>query len=342
LEGSQEDPILGTGAGSYASEFEQSDTVALEKLPMTPHNDYLLILSEYGIVGIGLFLLPSVWVLWRGCRRWRVEPARVKLKDASGAIMPPTKFFLSIGLAGILSFALCMGVTFVFSNLALTLYGVTFLAIVIKSSFTRRVRIPSGGWVRLGYLIVSIVFAWGVYSISAARVEAQALELNARQRLDQIVEQRVHVSGNTDLLDEVIELYEAAVLLDPNNVDAWIGLSAATCQRFYRNPANYEAVGALASDYAQRAIELSDTYWMGWAQLGIAQSLRGNDLEAESAFLHALDLAPNNSNMLYYWASYLSHFQERRAEAIELVQRALDINPNHAAARRLQQKLLIL
>ena len=64
-----------------------------------PHNDYLLILSEYGALGGVLFLLPSLLVLWRAIRHWRAEPDRVRLKSGEDAIMPPTKFFLSIGLA---------------------------------------------------------------------------------------------------------------------------------------------------------------------------------------------------------------------------------------------------
>lgn len=335
-------PLLGVGGGSFAAEFEQSEAVSLEKLPATPHNDYLLILSEYGILGGVLFLLPSLFVVWWAYRHWRAEPARVKLKDAKGMIMPPTKFFLSLGLAGVLPFALCLFCTFVFYAPALTLYGVLFFAILIKSSFTRRLRIPSGGWMRFGYFCLGLLLAFEFYSISVPRIQAQATELHARQRLDQIVELRVHVSGNTALLDKVIELYESAILLDPDNADVWIGLSAAHCQLFFRNPANYEALGALATDYAQQAIELSETYWMGWAQLGIAQGLSGNDAEAEVALARALELAPNNSNAHYYWAAYLSHFKERRPEAIASVRRALEINPNHAAARRLQQKLLIL
>lgn len=335
-------PISGVGGGSFSAEFEQSERQSLGKLPMTPHNDYLLILSEYGILGAVLFLLPSLLVVWCAIRNWRAEPGRVKLNNAKGTIMPLTKYFLLIGLASVLSFALCLFSSFIFYTPVLTLYGVLFFSMLVKSSFKRRLRIPHGGWMRLGYLCLGLVLAVGFYSISASRIQSQALELHARQRLDQIVEQRVHVSGNTDLLDEVIELYEAAILLDPDNVDAWIGLSASICQQFYRNPANYQAIGARASGYAQRAIELSETYWMGWAQLGIAQGLGGNDTEAEAALARALELAPNNCNAHYYWAAYVSHFKERRSEALESVQRALDINLNHCAASKLQQKLRIL
>jgi len=81
---------------------------------------------------------------------------------------------------------------------------------------------------------------------------------------------------------------------------------------------------------------------MAWAQLGIAEALGGNPDLAENALLRALELAPNNSNAYFYWASYQSHFPDRLDEAIRLVARALEINPNNVPARRLQQKLLIL
>ncbi len=335
-------PLTGIGAGSFSTEFEQSTEVSLAKLPLTAQNDYLLILAEYGVIGGCLLLLPSAWVVWWSFRCWRAEPARLKLRHGRGTIMPPTKFFLSIALGGVLSFALCLFGSFVFYIPALTLYGVLFFSILIKSSCIRKLHIPLGGYLGTAYFCVALGLACGFYWISAPRIQAQALELHARQRLDQIVEQRVHLSGNPALLDEVIELYTSALRLDPNNADAWIGLSAANGHLFFRKPGNYEQIAMRSSEYARQAIELSEHYWMAWAQLGIAEALRGNYTEAESALIRALDLAPNSSNAHYYWAAYMSHFNDRRAEAIAAVQRALEINPDHVAARRLQQKLRIL
>jgi O-antigen ligase len=335
-------PLFGAGGGSFAAAFEQSDTVTLHKLPATPHNDYLLVFSEYGILGGLLFLLPSILIIRWSFRRWKAEPLRHKLRNTKGTIMPPTRFFLSLGLAGTFSFAMCLFSTFVFYSPGLSLYGVLFLAILIKSSFTRKLNISAGGWARLAYFCLSLVMAYGMYAVSAPRIQAQAAELHARQRLDQLVEARVHVSGSTVLLDEVIEWYETSSLLDPGNADIWLGLSAARCQLYFRNPGSYEAIGALAADDAQRAIALSAHYWLGWAQLGIAEGLRGNQAEAQVALARALELAPNNSNAHYYWAAYLSHDKARNSDAISSVNRALEINPNNAAARRLQQKLLIL
>lgn len=338
----QHAPLTGAGAGSFAIEFEQSATASLSRLPLTPHNDYLLMLSEYGVMGGLLLLLPSAFVVWWSLRYWRATAARIKLTHGRGMMMPPTKFFLSMALGGTVSFALCLVGSFIFYIPALTWYGMLFFSILIKSSFIKRLHMPTGNYLRAAYFCIALGLACGFYWVSAPRIQAQALELHARQRLDQIVEQGVHLSGNPALLDAVIELYATAIRLDPKNVDAWIGLSAAKCQLFFRRPGDYEQIGAKASEYAQQAIALSEHYWMAWAQLGIAQALRGSHTEAETALIRALDLAPNNSNAHYYWAAYMSHFNDRRAEAITVVQRALEINPDNVVARRLQQKLLIL
>ncbi|WPJ97964.1 hypothetical protein SH580_09605 [Coraliomargarita algicola] len=144
------------------------------------------------------------------------------------------------------------------------------------------------------------------------------------------------------MLDRVIERYEDAVVADSENVDAWIGLSAAVCQLYFRSPAEFEKIAERAVRCAERGVEMSPDYWKSWAQLGVARAFYGEAQLAESALLKALEFAPNNSNAHYYYAAYLSSMNTRRDEALATVQRALEINPNNAAARRLQQKLLIL
>jgi len=119
-----EHPAAGVGAGGYGVAFEQSPRVALADTPVTPHNDYLLVLSQLGLIGALLFGIPAFYVFYQAWQRWRLEPYAVRLRDSTGTIMPPQRFFLSLGLAGAIAFALCMGLTFVFYVPALTLYGV--------------------------------------------------------------------------------------------------------------------------------------------------------------------------------------------------------------------------
>ena len=337
-----ENPITGVGAGAYRVAFEQSPRVSLADSPETPHNDYLLILSQLGLLGVALFGIPSSYVFFRAFRRWRKEPFAVKLKNRRGTIMPPQRFFLSLGLAGVISFALCMATSFVFYIPSLTFYGVLAFAILVKTSFNRQITLPSHRVLRLEYFLLATCVGWSFYVLSSTKLEAHALELRARQQLGHVVDMRVHVSGNAKLLDEVLILYEDAVITDSQNVDAWLGRSASLCQLYFRSPGEFEHLAKKAVVSAERAVEISPLYWKTWAQLGVARSFYGEADLAEEALLKALELAPNNSNAHYYYSAYLSLDEEQREQALISVRVALDINPKNTAARRLQQKLLIL
>src|SRR5690606_22383466 len=133
----KEYPLTGTGGGSFPIVFEQSPRVSLAALPDTPHNDYLLVLVQFGIVGVILLGLPIFYVFLRSYREWRAEGFHAKLKERKGTIMPPRKFFLSMGLAGALTFGSCLFFSFVYYVPALSLYGALFFGILVKSSFNR-------------------------------------------------------------------------------------------------------------------------------------------------------------------------------------------------------------
>jgi O-antigen ligase len=335
-------PIKGVGAGAYRVAFEQSPRVSLADSPETPHNDYLLVLSQLGLIGVTLFGIPIIYVFFSAFRRWRKEPFAVKLRNRGGMIMPPQRFFLSIGLTGVIAFAFCMAANFVFYVPALTLYGVLAFAILVKTSFNRQITLPSHWFLRLEYFLLATCVGWSFCVLSSTKLEAYALELRARQHLEHVVDMRVHVSGNANLLDEVLILYEDAVIADSQNVDAWLGRSASLCQLYFRSPGEFEHLAEKAVVSAERAVEISPLYWKTWAQLGIARSFYGEADQAEEALLKAMELAPNNSNVHYYYAAYLSLDVEHRERALVSVRRALEINPRNNAARRLQQKLLIL
>ncbi len=337
-----ENPITGVGAGAYRVAFEQSPRVSLADSPETPHNDYLLVLSQLGLLGVALFGIPILYVFVRAFRRWRKEPFSVKLKNRRGTIMAPQRFFLSLGLAGVISFALCMAASFILYVPSLTLYGVLAFAILVKASFNRQIILPLHRILRLEYFLLATCVGWSFYVLSSTKLEANALELRASEQLGYVVDMRVHVAGNDKLLDEVLILYEDAVIADSQNVDAWLGRSASLCQLYFRSPGEFEHLAKKAVASAELAVEISPLYWKTWAQLGVARSFYGEADLAEEALLKALELAPNNSNAHYYYAAFLSFDKERREQALISVRAALDINPKNIVATRLQQKLLIL
>ncbi|MEM8868037.1 MAG: O-antigen ligase family protein, partial [Verrucomicrobiota bacterium] len=337
-----ESPLLGAGAGSFEQKFEQSPNESLSLSPLSPHNDYMLIAANYGLIGILLAFCPAAYGLIRAYQAWRNEPFKVKLKGRKGTTMPPQRFFLSVGISGVIVFGLCSAFSFTWYVPALIFLGAFFFGMTTKSAFSRTLVFPQSIFISLAYALIAIAFAVVFFYVAAPKLDSYAKTLRAEQRLAHVLEQRVHISGNARLLDDIILLFEEAVALDPQNADAWLGLSASTCQLYYRDPANGIKIGDQAITHAESALTITEDYWQAWAQLGITQGLNG-DLEAmEVSLRKALELAPNSSNANFYWAAFLSTSADNTEVAIEYVERALAINPENAAARRLQQKLLIL
>lgn len=336
------DDFLGTGAGSAELSLEQSARLVMAETPASPLNDYMLVLLELGVPGLVLLLLPLGVVLFYAFRRWRSEPYRARLSGRKGSIMPPQCFFISIAILGCVGSLCCVMFTSVLGFPALLFYVAMFWGLLVKTCFNRRLALPVSRLVRGGYCMLMVIVATVFYQTGTGRLKAQAIELEARQRLDHLIDERVHLSGNNDLLDEVIAMYQEAGVLHPSNADVWVGLSASYNQLFFRNPSAFEEAGKLAEGAANEALKWSDVYWRSWAQLGISRALSGDAQGAEAALVRALELAPNSSNAQYYWASFLSHDPTRLDEAKRAVDLAIEINPDNVAAIRLRQKLLIL
>lgn len=335
-----ESPVTGIGAGSFSLQFERSTDIVMARMPLTPHNDFLLIVSNYGLIGGLLAFVPLFIILFIALRRWSQEPYRLRVLE--GYIMPSNKFFLGLAIGGAVAFILSGTLHFLIYVPALLLYSVLMGSIMIKFSFVRAVRLPEfrlfGPLYFMGCCLVGFIF----WAHSSLQIESKGLELEARQRLDDVVERGIGISGNFKLVDQVIRLYEDALIADSENADAWIGLSMAICQLHYRNPADFESIGGRAARAALKAYQICPEYWLASAQLGVAYALEGEIDAAGEALQRAIRLSPNVSNAHYYYAAFLAADSSMREVAIERVRRALEIDPENVPARRLEQKLLIL
>ena len=86
-----ENPLTGVGAGAFGASFEQ---VLGSILPIyqSPHNDYLLVLSQLGIMGLVLFgLHPYLFYTKHGTDG--TEPHLLRLQDKQGIRVPTIRFF---------------------------------------------------------------------------------------------------------------------------------------------------------------------------------------------------------------------------------------------------------
>lgn len=64
LELAQANPILGSGTGSFPVRYRQLMGEKGQKITANPHNEYVLLLVQNGVLGAGVFLL-FFWVSWR-------------------------------------------------------------------------------------------------------------------------------------------------------------------------------------------------------------------------------------------------------------------------------------
>lgn len=333
-------PFFGQGAGAYALVAGQNNPSMLPFVPVTPHNDFLLLLVQYGLIGASLFFGALVLIFRPLFRSYRTAAFSRRLRGGRGEVkMPAQKFFLSIGLCGLLGYAIASCFSFPAYVPALLLLGLCLLVLCVKHTFSRQLTLPRLPWSGALYLLMTVVAGFSLVAFAGPKLRSQGLELRAGDRLARLVAEKVPIAGDRGQVDALIYLYEDALRADPENVDAWIGLSAAICQTHYRYPGRFERTGARALAAAERARELAPEYWRGHAQVGLALALSGATEAAEEAFARAVSLAPGSSNAHYYYAAFLSRSGIDPNRALSHVNRALAIDPENTVARRLQRRL---
>lgn len=64
LQLARENPLLGSGTGSFPIRYRKLMEQEQERVTENPHNEYIMLLVQNGVVGIVLFLL-LFWVCWR-------------------------------------------------------------------------------------------------------------------------------------------------------------------------------------------------------------------------------------------------------------------------------------
>ncbi len=336
-----DNPILGSGAGSFMQEYEQGSAYGLNSTPLSPSSDFLLLFTEYGLVGLVLLLVPAFIIVSRAFERWTKEPSRVRLQFVKKKVMPTQRFYLTIALGAVFACFECFVLGRVWATPLLLLYIAIFFAILVKStrgSFieinkTMVTKAASLGAVCLGALFMIFFFSPRMQSLGLTQGAWQALEENLRKDRDAQEKSKTYELLSQDF-NEALALY-------PLNDDALLGLCLTELQKYNLNPSKHIEIGEAVASYARKAIDLNMNNWRGWAYLGLAQSMQGNPTEADHSFQEALARAPYNSNANYYYAAFLAQMPDRWGNAVEAVNQALEINPANKAAFRLKLKLLI-
>lgn len=135
------------------------------------------------------------------------------------------------------------------------------------------------------------------------------------------------VKMNRADVEEAIKLLKRAVELDPGLARAWVELYHAygVMPSF---GADFEANFRLAAEAAERAVMLDPSDAEAHAVLGFSFGDRNDLARAKMEFDTALRLAPNQFEILAFYAFLASTFGEPQRGA-EMVDQAIRLNPNY-------------
>ena len=151
-----------------------------------------------------------------------------------------------------------------------------------------------------------------------SNLTAYELYLLGTEKLEQI---------NRADVEEAIKLLKRAVELDPGLARAWVELYHAYSVMTSFG-ADFEGNLKLAAEAAERAVMLDPSDAEAHAVLGLSFGDRNDLARAKAEFDTALRMAPNQFEILTFYACLASTFGEPQRGA-EMVDQAIRLNPNY-------------
>lgn len=157
----------------------------------------------------------------------------------------------------------------------------------------------------------------GVATRSTENLEAYGLYMQGRHYWRQ---------RKAEGLQRAIELFEAAIELDPGFARAHEGLAAAYGVFPFWDDVPEERYFEAAAAAANRALELNDQLAEAWALRAYIEEFRGNWIEAARLKRRALAVDPENA-MANVWYAELLNWMGRSEEAIPFYRIAYELDP---------------
>ncbi|MDD2764403.1 MAG: O-antigen ligase family protein [Opitutaceae bacterium] len=329
-------PLTGTGAGSYNVLFERHRPARFWDEPQWAHNDYLNMLSDYGVAGFLLSFGVAAALLWRGRTQLRADTAAAFGRAGKIGRWQALRAGLAIGL---LAFALQLFVDFNLKIPALAQTAAVIAALVLSPAATGGSDPGRRGW-RLAWIgpVAAAVFLTGLLVRNWLPLyRAEALRYQARQAMDQLT---AHPPGAAEArvqLGQAHARLAQAVRIDPANGQTWADLAETMIRRAGDEPGERLELGREAEAAADHALALSPAVAEFWLRRGLAFDLQGRWRDAWADFTRVLALAPRRADFWYYYAYHLSLRDLESARSALATCLALD--PWNEPAIALQKRL---
>lgn len=324
-------PWIGSGAASYNVVFEQYCPRGFLNEPDWTHNDYLNTLSDYGVVGFGLWAGAGALLLvgaWRAVRRKDAAASRSGFIGGAG-----WRWGLFIGL---LAFALHLGVDFHTKIPALAFAAAIGGALLLRDDARwQRPWAGMGGRLAAVGLAIAALLVAAFIAVPVYRSEAWRYE--ARRAID-----RFAINGKGDfktIIPAARTAFARAVEINPQNGQAWADLAYATVLGWHVTRGDLVATGREGETAARRAVALCGVTAEYWVRLGTALDMQARHREGEECFRRAVNLAPHSPGVWYHYAYHLQPFSARKAEAKAALDTCLSLDPYYGPGLAWRQQL---
>ncbi|HVS51506.1 MAG TPA: O-antigen ligase family protein [Opitutaceae bacterium] len=330
----REHPAVGGGAGSYNVLFEKFRPEGFRDEPQWAHNDYLNTLSDYGLVGLGLFFGGCTIIAWRCVR------GRCGVDDGATDRFASSKVMTALAI-GLLAFALQLFVDFHFKIPALAMVFAVIAALVVQRRWPVRVACQPSSIGRGPLLILAAGAVLGMWFFVVPLFRAEALRYRARQRIDRLAGMSVDAPDYRAQLAESRAELARAVAIDPANAQAWSDTAYAAALWGHISRAEVPELGREAEAAASRALALTPACAEFWIRRGVARDMQGRWFDASVDMARATTLAPNAGWVWFYYADHMNKKRTERGLTEAALALCLRLDPQNQEGLVLRQQLAI-
>lgn len=331
-------PLAGIGLGNFSYLVPTLTSVALPLKVDNPNNSLLLILSELGVVGLLLLLIPLFVAVKKCFKVWKESPRREILY--SSQVVSTQRFALSITMCLILSillggFLLSISRTPFFICLLAIAFTPLGLFTVSKERFILLKSKPA----KFVYSLLSILLAVSFFYDSRRMLaSAASYEVGSYILNESFFENE---SERLRLLEEALFYADRSLEKNKDNVDAWILKNEIINGIYNINSFHFMEFKEPLLISSKEALALNESYWKAWLRYAISSSVAGDSVEAEQAFAKAVEMAPQSFETNFFMAVFLFNDPSKLEEAKSYAERALAIEPKNELALDMIRKLKI-
>ena len=328
----RQEPLFGTGAGSYNIVFERQRPEGFRDEPQWAHNEYLNTLSDYGLAG-GMLLAGGIVAAARTGRR------RVRERFAAalhGWEAPEVRRAIGVGLG---AFALSMWVDFHLKIPALGMLVALLGAEWVRGGDSAQPReVGTGG--QLGLTATAVGVLLFVFAFAVPTYQAEASRYEGRQVIDRLAgSPNLTADRQKEMLSVASRRLAEATVIDPGNAQAWADRAYVVSLWSRLSPAKLNEFGRDAEQHARRALVLSRVTPEFWVRLGVSLDMQGKWVDAGDAFIQALTIAPHSAQIWYYQAYHLALLPSGHQIALAALETSLRLDPGYPPSLALQQSL---